>query len=146
VVVVPESAPASAAVARVLVGVDHSSSSLEALRFAARLAHTHHAVLVPVCVHESLRDEAHRNVVALEASERQALLTAAAAAGAGSLQVEPEVVTGHAAQALRAATADGDIMVLGSRGRGGFTGLLLGSTSTQVAQHATCPVVVVRSS
>jgi len=39
---------------------------------------------------------------------------------------------------------DADMIVLGSRGRGGFTSLLLGSTSHQVLHHATCPVVVIR--
>ena len=66
--------------------------------------------------------------------------------GAGDLRVEPEVVTGHAAAALLEMAGPADVIVVGSRGRGGFRGLLMGSTSTQCAQHATCPVVVVPDS
>ena len=63
-----------------------------------------------------------------------------------SFLVETEVVTGHAAAVLLEMTRPGDVLVVGSRGRGGFRGLLMGSTSTQCAQHTTCPVVVVPDS
>lgn len=49
------------------------------------------------------------------------------------------------ARALMHSARGADLLVVGSRGRGGFTGLLLGSISQQCAQHAPCPVVVVRA-
>lgn len=79
----------------------------------------------------------------LEGAERRSLLRAAADAGAGDLDVQPEVCTGQPSAVLTALARPQDVLVTGSRGRGGFLGLLLGSTSTQCAQHATCPIVVV---
>jgi nucleotide-binding universal stress UspA family protein len=62
----------------------------------------------------------------------------------GAIEIERIVAQGSAAHVLLDAAEDADLLVVGSRGRGGFTGLLLGSVSHQVASHATCPVVVVR--
>jgi nucleotide-binding universal stress UspA family protein len=58
-------------------------------------------------------------------------------------RVEAAVVEGSAAAAVLEAADKADLVVVGSRGLGGFRGLLLGSVSQQVAQHAPCPVVVV---
>ena len=57
--------------------------------------------------------------------------------------IESRVVTGSAADALLQAAREGDLLVVGSRGLGGFKGLLLGSVSQQVVHHAPCPVVIV---
>jgi nucleotide-binding universal stress UspA family protein len=60
-----------------------------------------------------------------------------------NIEIERQVVQGPAAEVLvSAATAD-DLLVVGSRGHGGFASLLLGSVSQQCVQHAACPVVVV---
>jgi len=62
----------------------------------------------------------------------------------GAGEVEQVTVEGGAAEALLEQAADADMVVVGSRGHGGFSGLLLGSVSQQVAHHSTCPVVIVR--
>jgi len=68
----------------------------------------------------------------------------AAAATHPELTVHGEVLDGPATPVLRERSADASLMVLGSRGHGGFTGLLTGSTTVAVCAHAHCPVVVVR--
>jgi nucleotide-binding universal stress UspA family protein len=60
------------------------------------------------------------------------------------LKIERQVVEGSSVEVLVGAVAEGDLLVVGSRGRGGFAGLLLGSVSQQCAHHAPCPVVIVR--
>jgi hypothetical protein len=59
------------------------------------------------------------------------------------LPINLKVIPGSAVDALTKASGRNDVVVVGSRGRGGFTGLILGSTSQGLIQHATCPVYVV---
>lgn len=61
------------------------------------------------------------------------------------VDVQRTIVEGPAAETLLDATKDADLLVVGSRGRGGFSGLLLGSVSQQCAHHASCPTVIVRA-
>lgn len=60
------------------------------------------------------------------------------------LKTALHVVHGHAAHCLIASAAQADLLVVGSRGLGGFAGLVLGSVADQCVQHAPCPVTVVR--
>ena len=62
----------------------------------------------------------------------------------GLAPVTALVRQGHAAQALLEAAAKADLLVVGSRGHGGFAEALLGSVSQHCVQHAPCPVVIVR--
>jgi nucleotide-binding universal stress UspA family protein len=62
----------------------------------------------------------------------------------GGVEVEPQVVEDHPGFALVDASTGEDLLVVGSRGHGGFTGMLLGSVSQSVVHHARCPVVIVR--
>ena len=59
--------------------------------------------------------------------------------------IEVKVVEGSPVDVLHDESRDAAVVVVGSRGRGGFSGLLLGSVSQRVAQHAACPVVIVPS-
>jgi nucleotide-binding universal stress UspA family protein len=59
------------------------------------------------------------------------------------IEVERSVIEGAAATVLLDAATEAELLVVGTRGHGGFTGLLLGSVSQQCAHHSPCPVVIV---
>jgi nucleotide-binding universal stress UspA family protein len=133
----------------IVVGVDGSPSSRAALRWAAAEAQRWGATLRaietwefnpltaitggPTDVAEIREAAAHK----LDRTIREELGDDAAAG------IEQVVVEDSPVNALLAAGGEADLLVVGSRGSGGFKGLLLGSVSQQVSHHAPCPVVIV---
>jgi nucleotide-binding universal stress UspA family protein len=93
------------------------------------------ALIVPV---EDVTGEAIRKAA------EELLAEAVSEAAVGDVTIDQRLVEGPAAGALIEEAKGAQLLVVGSRGHGGFTGLLLGSVSQQCAQHAPCPVVIVR--
>jgi nucleotide-binding universal stress UspA family protein len=83
--------------------------------------------------------------VDFSAISKEILRNAVEAVGASPESVTERTVQGHPAQALVDASDGAELLVVGSRGHGGFTGMLLGSVSGQVLAHARCPTVIVRA-
>ncbi|MFL6138385.1 MAG: universal stress protein [Frankiaceae bacterium] len=141
----------AARINKVVVGVDGSPSSLAALRWAYDQAVAHdaklHAVMAwtqgPATVSAGMPRVPD---LAPEETARRVLDEAVAeVVGKGRDDlVERFVVPGSPTKVLLDRAGDADLLVVGSRGIGGFAGLLLGSVSQQVTQHARCPVVVIR--
>lgn len=136
----------------VVVAVDGSESALRATRWAAdearrrgralRIVHAYQwppiggpTFVLPETELESVR-------AAAEAVVRDALVTVAD--DAPGLRCETEIVVGGAVPALRSESERAALLVLGSRGLGGFTGLLTGSVTVALAAHGRCPVAVIR--
>ena len=136
---------------RIVVGVDGSPESRRALRWAAQEAKLHgahlrviHAYTPPhlgiaeqeiatdtlVLIQREARDLVENEVDELDEMKE-------------GLEVSYAALEGKPAQILLDAAEHADLLVVGSRGRGGFGALLLGSVSAQCAHHATCPVVIV---
>lgn len=134
-----------------VAAVDDSSSAREALRFAARLAEEGGKPLHVVTVwnfvngqapdqpadtppsEQAWQQEAERGLAALLAQE---LATASG--------VRSTVLHGNTGPTLLEVSRVADHLVVGSRGRGGVAGLLLGSTSEELVRHGGCPITVVR--
>lgn len=138
----------------VVVGVDGSDSALEATRWAAAeaarrgcglrlVAAVAHTMFRPIGVPQ-LGQEYQRQVWERAAEEHLAAAVAALQDVAAGVDVQQEVRGGEARMVLHSESERAALVVLGSRGRGGFTGLLLGSVAISVAAGAACPVVVVR--
>ncbi|NMH97537.1 universal stress protein [Pseudonocardia acidicola] len=138
---------------RVVAGVDGSESACEAVRWAAVEAALRNVPLRLVnafgwMTTAHLGDPglgvAYREVLLEAARDQLGAAAAVARAAAPGIEIEQEVRTGYPAPVLTDESKRTQLLVLGSRGLGGFTGLLVGSVAVSVAAHASCPVVVVR--
>ncbi|MFI8089521.1 universal stress protein [Streptomyces sp. NPDC086080] len=125
-----------AATMPLVVGVDGSAPSLDAVDWAAREAVLH---AVPLHLVHAAAPGQDASGPITTASER-------AEDGAAGLRLSTEVPRDDAVSALLRAGRKAFALVVGTRGRGGLTGLLLGSVGLAVAARADCPVVVVRGS
>jgi nucleotide-binding universal stress UspA family protein len=130
---------------RVVVGVDGSEGSNRALEWAAAEAARRGAILE---AHTSY-GQGYAFITSQEVHQAmQHLLDEAAnhiADLAAGVTFKGVVHEGSAAKFLIEASEGADLLVVGSRGLGGFSGLLLGSVSQQCSLHAHCPIVIVRA-
>jgi nucleotide-binding universal stress UspA family protein len=138
----------------IVVGVDGSTGSARALTWAAQEAALRHAQLTVLTVHPTLMSQWTQNPVKFpgdataQETARQAAQEATAKVTSELGDAQPASVTveafsGSPAGELIKASHDADLVVVGSRGGGGFASLLVGSVSSQVVHHAACPVVVI---
>lgn len=137
---------------KIVVGVDGSPGSLQALEWAynealvsgAELTAVHGWIYPYSGARTSVSEP--RTQMQLDAMEelKASLDSLGPRLNGGSLHVHARLVEQSPAEALLAESQDADLVVVGSRGRGAVRSTLLGSVSRTVAQHATCPVAVIR--
>ena len=140
----------------ILVGVDGSDQSRRALAWAMHEAIQHKTPLTVMNVRPgSVRPATHIywNMPTLpegglsteqaHASVQDFVDKVANDIGETAPEVAIEVVTGDPAEELVRASRDADLLVVGSRGSGGFHRLMMGSVSSKVTHHAACPIMVV---
>jgi nucleotide-binding universal stress UspA family protein len=150
VAVIPAEGPGGAPDGPVVVGVDGSATSEAAIAFAFDDAAVRGVRLLAVHtwndVRPTLADPTMIDYAKLEDGERAGLSEQLAGwrDKYPDVDVRPIVVRGRPTQTLLHYAGQAQLVVVGSRGRGGFAGMLLGSTSHSLISHAICPVVVVR--
>jgi nucleotide-binding universal stress UspA family protein len=136
---------------RIVVGVDGSASSKMALLWAVRQAGLTGAwVDAVICwLHPAMYGRAPASVdreFGLAAGKVLAQAVAEAVGDRPQVEIRESAALGNAAEVLLERSRGAELLVVGSRGHGGFAGALLGSVSQHCVQHASCPVVVVRGS
>jgi nucleotide-binding universal stress UspA family protein len=136
---------------RIVVGVDGSGPSVKALEWAVEQARRTGAKIEAVQAWEVPTMYGSGMMVLpggeeFDKSARRSLEAAVNHALGGRMDVEVEhhTVGGHPAKSLIDMSEGADLLVVGSRGHGGFVGSLIGSVSHYCVNHASCPVVVVR--
>ncbi|NNN22473.1 MAG: universal stress protein [Acidimicrobiales bacterium] len=137
---------------RIVVGIDGSEQSRDALEWAIGEAHLRGAKLevVHAWIWPSLNSE-HPSYPAITEPDQEAKAFLSKftkevleKVPAPDLEIEEITLVGPAALVLDEQAEGADLLVVGARGHGGFAGLLLGSVSQQVTHHAPCPVVIIR--
>lgn len=140
---------------RIVVGVEGSGGARAALRWAIKEARHRNATVDVVTAYSTTYVPASPdfNYVPLDPIDLEAEVKrmqdsiideVLAEVDSEGVEVRRRMVRGRAADTLIAESDNASMLVVGSRGRGGFRGLLLGSVSQQIAQHGSCPVVIVR--
>lgn len=141
----------------IIVGIDGSDNAQKALAWAMKEAAVRRVPLTVLTVHPEAmgawglrpisypadQEEQDRARQAAEEVVQKTISQLDAESRPESVTVQ--AVSGIAADELIKASADADLLVVGSRGHGGFARLMMGSVSTQVSHHAVCPVVIVPS-
>ncbi len=137
---------------RIVVGIDGSDEASRALQWAAdhagpgdTVVATHIWHIPPLeSVEAPIYNPADVQVEARRLCER--VVAGIQLSADAAPQIDISIQHGHTGRLLIEASEDADLLVVGSRGHGGFVGLLLGSVSTHAVHHAKCPIVVVPAS
>ncbi len=143
----------------IVVGVDGSEGSLAALHWAVPEARLHGAGIHLVMAWQQphlygtgsglllgMDPSGDTGTILADAAETELARLGTDAEAGERPAITWEAVEGHPAEVLVRASEDAAMVVVGSRGRGGFVGALLGSVSQHVVAHAHCPVVVIPES
>ena len=134
---------------RIVVGTDGSEHADHAVRWAADEADRRRAELVIVHAWKRgyhLTIEGVDRADDLTPVDAELILDRAveAARAVSGASIEGRLVEGNVTDTLLELSASADLLVVGSRGRGGFRAMLFGSTATAAATHSHCPAVIVR--
>lgn len=143
----------------IVVGIDSSQDALSALRWAVaecrlrgttlRAVHAWEVPLLPASQDPYLAGPSY-DISPIDPAELRRLGSARLAetvsqVESDGVEIEQLVVEGHPAEVLIGSAEDAELLVVGSRGLGGLSRLVLGSVSQACAHHAHCPVVIVRA-
>ena len=141
---------------RIVVGVEGSGYALAALIWAIQEAEVRNSLVEVVTVHGPTFVPASPDLGyvpldsfdllnEVENTQSEVIESALAATNNPDIEIRRTVVKGRAADTLLKVAKGADLLVVGNRGRGGFSGLRLGSVSQSISHHSPCPLVIVRT-
>lgn len=133
----------------VVVGVDGSEESVHALRWAADHVRQVGGILHAVTIwHQPVQFGYHLTYTDAELQKQgQGALDSALARvkpDFPSVDIRPKLIRGHVVDEFVKLSEQADLLVVGDKGHGAFTGMLVGSVAVKIVHHAACPVTVVR--